>query len=335
MKHVSLALALAASSIAVPAHGQMKDSPGGKDHEIVGRFQGSVLIDYGRQSHEQIAAPLGAVEYGKDGANVAKEKLEAEGRLSHYAYWAPEGRTSLEVFRNYEQALKDKGFRIVYACGKPEDCQRLRLQSYASAWTDKSSTFHGGYNPLARMDDNGNFPPRYLVAERKRPEGDVFVVLTATDPSSTQLGKKMGGPYYLQVLEAQKMQMGAVVVDAKAITGQLAQEGRVAFYGVQFDTGSATLQAASLAQITQMAQALKTQAPAKVFVVGHTDNVGGYAQNQDLSQRRAQSVVDALAKQGIDKGRLQAVGVANVSPVASNGGDEGRARNRRVELVLQ
>ena len=76
----SLVALLAASSLAAgSAFAQMKDSPGGKDHEIVGRFQGSVLIDYGRQSHEQIAAPLGAVQSGKDGGN------EAEGRLSHDA----------------------------------------------------------------------------------------------------------------------------------------------------------------------------------------------------------------------------------------------------------
>ena len=82
----SLVALLAASSLAAgSAFAQMKDSPGGKDHEIVGRFQGSVLIDYGRQSHEQIAAPLGAVQSGKDGGNVVKEKLEAEGRLSHDA----------------------------------------------------------------------------------------------------------------------------------------------------------------------------------------------------------------------------------------------------------
>ena len=335
LKHSSpLLLALAGSILALSAHAQMKDSPGGKDHEIVGRFQGSVLIDYGRQNHEQISVPLGAVEYGKDG-NVAKEKLEAQGKLSHYTYYAPAERTSLEVFRNYEQALKDKGFRIVYACAKPEECQRLRLQTYASYWTDKAGTFHGGSNSMARMSDNGNYPPRYLVAERKRAEGDVVVVLHVTDPTSTQLDRKMGSPYYLQVLEAQKMQMGAVVVDAKAITGQLVQEGRVAFYGINFDTGSASLQAASQAQIAQMAQSLKAQPQARVFVVGHTDNVGGYAQNQGLSQRRAQAVVDAMALQGIDKGRMQAVGVANVSPLASNAGDDGRARNRRVELVLQ
>lgn len=116
------------------------------------------------------------------------------------------------------------------------------------------------------MGDKGNYPPRYLVAERKRAEGDVYVVLTVTDPSSIQLDKKMGSPYYLQVLEAQKM-----------------------------------------------------QAHAKVFVVGHTTTRVA-ARRTRTSRSRAQSVVDALTKQGVDKGRLQAVGVANVSPVAGNGG---------------
>jgi len=189
-----------------------------------------------------------------------------------------------------------------------------------------------GYKPLSYMDNNGNYPPRYLVASREAPEGNLYVTLTTRDDPYGGLG----GRYYLQVLEAQKMRLDAVqILDAKALGGELEKAGKVALYGIEFDTDSATIRADSLPQLEQMVGVLKAKGQLKVFIVGHTDNAGTYEHNRVLSQRRAQAVVDALGGQGIDKGRLQAVGVANVAPVASNGNDAGRARNRRVEMVVQ
>jgi flagellar motor protein MotB len=72
----------------------------------------------------------------------------------------------------------------------------------------------------------------------------------------------------------------------------------------------------------------------RLLVVGHTDNVGGFAPNVDLSKRRAEAVVAQLVAQfRIDAKRLQAFGVSYASPIASNADDAGRAKNRRVELV--
>ena len=112
--------------------------------------------------------------------------------------------------------------------------------------------------------------------------------------------------------------------------------GKIALYGVQFDTGSAVVKPESKAQLDEMARLLTTNAAAKFFIVGHTDNVGELQANTSLSQRRADSVVASLV-QGykIDARRLVARGVANVSPVSSNELESGRAKNRRVELVLQ
>ena len=78
---------------------------------------------------------------------------------------------------------------------------------------------------------------------------------------------------------------------------------------------------------------MKDNAALKLLVVGHTDNVGGFPSNMDLSQRRAAAVVGALVQRGIGRDRLARYGVSFASSVASNKTDEGRARNRRVELV--
>jgi len=331
-----LLLALAGGVATAQQVKEIKDKPGGHDHPVVGRYAGSVLVNYGQQDYEEIEAPLGPVRMDSSSRQLLMDKsLKAGGKLFHYMYWAPAQHTPLQVYRNYEQALKAKGFTILYGCDQPQQCYQQRLHYYASQWTRASGTFVGS-NTLSSIDDNAGLPPRYLVASRETPRGNLYVTLTAIDPSSTQKGYGMGGPYYLQVLEAQKMRMDAVqVLDAKAIGNELKQTGKVAFYGIEFDTDSATIRAGSQPQLQQMADVLKTQGQLKVFIVGHTDNTGTYEHNRALSQRRAQSVTDALGTQGIDKARLQAVGVASVAPVASNDSDDGRARNRRVEMVVQ
>ena len=316
------------------AMAQVKDVKGSSDHPIVSRYAGSVLVGHGLQQHEQINAPLGPVQERAHGQAV--KELKAEGRLHHYLYWAPAQRSSLEVLRNYEKALKDKGFSILYVCDEPVRCLEQGLGRYSAKWTQASSTFSGGATAPARMDDSTVYPPRYLVAQRESGGNTVYVTLTAREASSTEKDKQMGGPYYLQVLEAQSMQVNAVeVLNARQIGGALAQTGKAIFYGIQFDTDSASIQPGSQGQLRSMIEVLKSQPKLRVFIVGHTDNVGAYEHNQSLSLRRAQSLVDALAKAGIEKTRLQAAGVANVSPLASNADAAGRAKNRRVEMVLQ
>ena len=81
---------------------------------------------------------------------------------------------------------------------------------------------------------------------------------------------------------------------------------------------------------------LKQRPELKLHVVGHTDNVGGVDANMGLSKRRAESVVAALASNyGVNRARLTGNGVASLAPVKTNTTEEGRAKNRRVELVLQ
>ena len=85
-----------------------------------------------------------------------------------------------------------------------------------------------------------------------------------------------------------------------------------------------------------MAKPLSSNPSLKVYIVGHTDNQGQFAHNADLSQKRAEAVVQALTSTyHVAPARLTAKGIASLSPVASNRDDAGRALNRRVELVEQ
>jgi len=88
--------------------------------------------------------------------------------------------------------------------------------------------------------------------------------------------------------------------------------------------------------LREIAKLLQQNPDLKVYVVGHTDNVGDANYNMDLSKRRAEAVVQTLVSQyGIQENRLKAMGVGLFAPISSNGTEEGRAKNRRVELVKE
>lgn len=112
------------------------------------------------------------------------------------------------------------------------------------------------------------------------------------------------------------------------------EETPLVLEGVTFATNSAELTGNSATILDRVAQSLAANPEVRVRVVGHTDNTGSTAYNVQLSQRRAESVRDYLVGQGVAAGQLEAVGVGPQSPIASNDTEEGRARNRRVELEL-
>jgi len=117
---------------------------------------------------------------------------------------------------------------------------------------------------------------------------------------------------------------------------QLTQEKRAVTYGIYFDFAKATLKPESEPVLKEIAQALKDNPDWKLTVEGHTDNIGGDAYNLDLSKRRALAVKEALVAQyNIAPDRLANDGFGASRPVESNDTLEGRARNRRVELVRQ
>jgi OOP family OmpA-OmpF porin len=143
-----------------------------------------------------------------------------------------------------------------------------------------------------------------------------------------------GRDYSLTIVESQTMQQ-EVVADAKVMRNELADTGKTIVPGIYFDTASATIKPESEPALAEMVKLLNGSPALKVYVVGHTDNVGSLESNLKLSSDRATSVVKAIAARGIAALRLKSAGVGPYSPVASNDTDGGRAKNRRVELVKQ
>jgi outer membrane protein OmpA-like peptidoglycan-associated protein len=316
------------------AHSQMppKDTvSGAKDHPLLSRFEGARLVGYEVKEFDEAVLPAGKRVANKNGQPAFEQALTLEGKHTRIAYVFPKERSSLEVMRNYQAALDKAGFKTVFACAK-ENCG----SNFGEFWNEKrvSDNFiHGGEIAYAPFN-YGRMEPRYLLAKGATKDGRPVHALVYT---VAPVQDKNGG-LYLEIVEGKDMEGGKVSanLDAAAMAKGIAAEGKVAVYGVYFDTGKADVKPESKAALGEMAKLLQQDGQLKVYVVGHTDNQGVLAQNVDLSQKRAEAVIKALAADyKVDAKRLSAKGVASYAPVASNDADAGRQLNRRVELVKQ
>jgi outer membrane protein OmpA-like peptidoglycan-associated protein len=148
-----------------------------------------------------------------------------------------------------------------------------------------------------------------------------------------EIHANVGYEYDLTIIEKEAMKQ-EVAVDAAAMASSIADTGSVAIYGINFDTAKSDAKPESEPAINEIAKLLTDNPTLKVGIVGHTDMVGDATANMKLSQVRAQSVITALvSKHGIAAARLVAFGAGPWAPLATNKTEEGRAKNRRVELV--
>jgi OmpA-OmpF porin, OOP family len=297
------------------------EAPGAVDHPLVGRFKGAVLHKHGTLAFEQVDVKL-----------PDKRTESVQGKVLNYFYLGPKGHSDLEVFRNYKQSLEKQGFKFLHVCEDGAVCMQQNLGEHAQKWTGDRRAFVGG---SFYMNNLSSQPFRFLMARLTQPAGEVTVVFTLRGGYWADRG--FDTDYFVQVIESQAMQTDQVtVVKADTMGKGLSADGKIALYGIFFDTAKADIKPESKAQLDEMAKLLMQSPKLQVFIVGHTDNQGGVDANMALSLRRAQAVATALAKDyKVDAGRLSARGVAYFSPVASNDADSGRAKNRRVELVAQ
>jgi outer membrane protein OmpA-like peptidoglycan-associated protein len=143
----------------------------------------------------------------------------------------------------------------------------------------------------------------------------------------------VGYVYDLTIIEKEAMKQD-VTMDAASMASSIADSGSVAIYGINFDTAKSEIKPDSEPAIDEIAKLLTNNPALKVGIVGHTDMVGEATANMKLSQARAQSVIaELVSKHGIASARLVAFGAGPWAPLASNKTDDGRAKNRRVELV--
>jgi outer membrane protein OmpA-like peptidoglycan-associated protein len=137
------------------------------------------------------------------------------------------------------------------------------------------------------------------------------------------------GRYALVIVEKRGLEQ---LVTASDMQAALDRQGFIAL-DIRFDTAKAVIKPESQPIVDQIATLLKGRPELRISVEGHTDNVGTPASNKTLSEARAAAVVAAITAQGVDRARLSAAGFGQERPVADNRTEDGRAKNRRVEIV--
>lgn len=286
-----------------------QDAAGSADHPLIGRFEGAVITAYDFRDFDEYDFADEPIT-SRDPDNL----MATEGAVTRIGYILDGNQSLAEVARNYELGLTGKGFEIVFEC-----------ETKACGGGD----FAYGIEtlPLPQMVvDPFNF--RYIGAKKSGDGSDTY----ATVVISVDANKKVR----IQVTVVESDTLALKMVDAKAMQNALTETGSVALYGIYFDTDKADIKPESTPTLNEMAVFLNGTPDLSVVIVGHTDNQGTMDYNLDLSHRRAQAVVDALAtNHGIARDRMVAAGAGFLAPIAPNDSADGRAKNRRVEVIAR
>ncbi|HEX4854825.1 OmpA family protein [Arenimonas sp.] len=327
------------------------DIEGARDPAWLQRYEGSFIVSHEQRGFDAVSFPASVLKRvpGQTDAynnNVfrAEQQREVEGEYVRLLYVAPADRSPLEVMRNYLDLVEEGGGQVLWRC-RDTDCGG-----------DLNGNDHGGGNqglieqlyPQARRKD-ANFSNGWCTSG-STPREQHYSLATLPDGSGGErtLGIvtfQIGDRTYCDALhdrtavlvvavspKARERKM--VTVSSDDMAKALDADGRIALYGIQFDTNKSSLKPESVETIAQIAKLLQAQPVLKLDVVGHTDNVGEAAANLRLSQRRADAVVASLVEDhGIDEARLTSRGEGLGKPIADNATEDGRAKNRRVELV--
>jgi OmpA-OmpF porin, OOP family len=334
LKRRLLTLILAGAGL--PALAQ--NLPGSKDHPAIKRFAGSSIVAYDTKRFDEV--DLGVSSFKRfnlttKAREFASPPIKAEGERTRIWYESSGETTSAELFRNYANELAAQGFTTLYDSTK--DATLGKWNGYLTPYGTTEGELKTSRSKFVVSAASTN-EIRTLSAQRVKDGQTLYVHLVTVqwDKENKTFKAQRGAYAALDIVQAGSLQQAMVTVSAGDMSKAMNSTGRVALYGIVFDTAKADLKPESKPALDEIAKLLKAEAALKLRVVGHTDNQGSLDSNIALSKRRAEAVNAALAgRYGIAANRLSAYGVADLAPVASNADEAGRAKNRRVELVPQ
>ena len=292
-----------------------EDVEGSKDHPLISRYEGAYIQGYEQVNYDRLT-------FFKGEADGEVQDTTLEGKVTRILYYLPEGHSVLQVQRNYQMALKEAGFEVVYECfGGLDEIPRDIFRDFETIGRRNRNVFNG--------KDHS-----YFMARLPGESGDIYVSAHSIISDYADMDRQPVTA--LQVLEEKPMATGKVKVKmkAQAMAKDIDERGTVRLHGIHFETDKAKIMKKSESLLAEIAALLQQKPDLKLQVVGHTDATGGMEHNMELSKQRARAVVKFLASEhGISEDRLTPYGVGPLAPIASNEDEDGRARNRRVELV--
>jgi outer membrane protein OmpA-like peptidoglycan-associated protein len=299
------------------------DVKGSADHPLITRYPDSEITWYDVQEFQEYKIAVGPVT----GYRQVDDWVDVAGKITRINYGLDGTRSYFEVYANYKSALEKAGFAILAEGNAPaRKGSDVGSRAFLEVQYAANPVPPGSSNVMTGSATSGG--AAYLAARLSRPTGDVYVVLSAAQYREDRIET------LVDIIEARPMEDDLVFVDAEAMSKDIQSFGKVVLYGIHFEHDKAAIMAESLPVVAEIAKLLQAHPDLKVYVVGHTDGTGKLDYNLKLSKDRAASVVTTLVKEhAIAAGRLDAHGVGPLVPVAANGEDAGKAKNRRVELV--
>ncbi len=326
------------------------DLAGASDPISIARYAESKIIAFERKAYDEYVFATGPLlaspdTEARDASNNQvfefKAKQTLEGARTRLIYLLPPGRSPLEALRGYEQNLTAMGALKRFECAA-ENCGGDASANSRDGGGRQSVVMKLWPGTKVPADDFSNsfcahdvdvLDQRFGTFEIP---GKAFVQVHAFLGLDTGYCKAFNDRVIaiVDVLEVKARENQMVTLSASELSKAITSTGRVAIYGILFDTGSSVIKPESKASLDQIAALLQQNPSLKLHVVGHTDNQGSLDSNFALSKARAGAVASALSSQyQVSAARLSANGVSSLAPVASNADDAGRAKNRRVELV--
>jgi len=298
------------------------DIEGGKDYPLVSRFEGSIIEYYKETKWDSYKLPV--YEDNIKELNY-KNPIELEGKIIRIQYSVSSDNNPTYVMKNFEKAFKSNNYKILLE-GKPgkgieEGPAGFNGDFYGSQKGLNLNKFRYAYEPT------GDGDKAIIIAKTNSNGKDIYVVEVIGGFSNTTLITQ-------DIIEVEEAETGRVTTAAinKAITSN----GHMAIYDIHFDTGKSEIKSESENVLQDIAKYLNAHSDKKYIIVGHTDNVGDFESNLKLSKERAESVKNELvSKYSVKAEQLIAYGDGQTAPVATNATKEGRAKNRRVEIVEQ
>ena len=289
-----------------------------------GAPEGAVLTDRSERDFDRYPVPIGP--FARDGANVRI----VEGRVVRSAYRLDDPKaTTAEVARLYRERLVELGYTINLDC-VGAGCGGLAFRFAVELLPPPAMLVDAAdFAQISADRDLGKAGAAHASILVSRALDSVYVQVVMVTPAAPSRNL-VASP----VTEAEPTAPVAPG-DAEELLERLRQNGHVVLNGVRFETGGAKLAPASDSTLEAVAILLKDHPDLKVVIVGHSDNTGSLESNIALSKKRAEAVRAALIARGVAGGQLAAEGVGFLAPVTSNATEEGRARNRRVDLVLR